>query len=479
MGTPAPVSVAEFRRRVPLTKYDDYAAYFLNGREDVLPVKPAFWMRTSGPSGEYRYKWVPVSEPLWYDEGSKMFLASLIFACLKERGEFPFLPGDRILFTMAPRPYMTGWGGAALLKEFPFRLLPPEEIAETLSFEERIRTGFDMALHEGLDAFFGVSSVLVSIGRRFGEHAGRMGFSKRLLHPRIFPRLLAGMLKAKMAGRQLLPKDLWELKGIVTAGVDTSIYKEQIEYYWGKKPLEIYAATDILIVAMQTSPDYEGMTFVPNINFLEFIPEQEALRSLADPDYQPYTVLLDELEAGKRYELVVTTLRGGGFIRYRSYDIIRIISMRNERWGIDIPQMVFETRIDDVIDIAGFTRLTEKVLWGAIENTRIGYEDWIARKEVQEGKVALHLYIEPKTDREVDPAALAEAIHNNLKLMDEDYRDLEEMVNLKPIRVTLLPPGSFHRYIVEQKEAGADLTKLRPPHINPSEESVYRLLGTA
>ena len=36
--------------------------------------------------------------------------------------------------------------------------------------------------------------------------------------------------------------------------------------------------------------DYEGLTFVPHLNFFEFIPEDECLRSKADPDYQPRTV---------------------------------------------------------------------------------------------------------------------------------------------------------------------------------------------
>ncbi len=48
-----PHTVEEFRKRVPLTTYDDYAPYLLNKRENALPRKPALWQYTSGKSVEY------------------------------------------------------------------------------------------------------------------------------------------------------------------------------------------------------------------------------------------------------------------------------------------------------------------------------------------------------------------------------------------------------------------------------------------
>ena len=150
-----------------------------------------------------------------------------------------------------------------------------------------------------------------------------------------------------------------------------------------------------VIIAMQTW-DYEGMTFVPHFNFLEFMPEREWREWLADPTYQPSLLLLDEVQPGEPYAIVITNFRGGAFVRYFIGDVIKISSMRNEKLNIDIPQMVFDSRIDGIIDIAGFTRLTEKTVWQAIENSGLAYQDWSVRKEAGE-KPVLHLYIEPKT----------------------------------------------------------------------------------
>ena len=58
----APTTVEEFRKQVPLTTYADYAPYLLEKREDVLPAKPLLWQHTSGRSGEYPHKWIPVTD---------------------------------------------------------------------------------------------------------------------------------------------------------------------------------------------------------------------------------------------------------------------------------------------------------------------------------------------------------------------------------------------------------------------------------
>ncbi len=175
----------------------------------------------------------------------------------------------------------------------------------------------------------------------------------------------------------------------MSGGVDSSVLNEKIKYLWGRYPLETYMCTEGGVIATQTW-GYRGMTFVPNLNFLEFIPEKESERSYADPSYMPKTVLLDGVKPGESYEVVITNFYGGALVRYRIGDIIKIAAARDEELHIDLPQMVFERRADDLINL-GFMRLTEKTIWQAIENSRIPYVDWVACKET-EGKQVLDLY---------------------------------------------------------------------------------------
>jgi hypothetical protein len=139
--------------------------------------------------------------------------------------------------------------------------------------------------------------------------------------------------------------------------------------------------------------------------------------------------------------------------------------------------MVFLTRVDDQIDIAGFTRLSEKTIWQAIENTGLAYVDWTARKEVK-GKPMLHLYIELKEDSYLSSEQVAETIHEELKELHAPYADLESFIGLRPLAVTLLPPNAFHLYSLRQKKTGADLIHSRSPHINPADETIDFLVNS-
>jgi len=273
----------------------------------------------------------------------------------------------------------------------------------------------------------------------------------------------------------MLPKDIWSLKGVIAGGTDTTIFRDKIKEMWGRYPLNIYAFTEGLVVAVQTW-DYQGMTFLPHLNFFEFIPEKDSLKSREDPTYQPKTLLLDELRAGENYELVITNFLGGTLVRYRNGDMIRIISLRNEQLNIDIPQMEFHSRVDDLIDIAGFTRLTEKVIWQAIERSGVACKDWAVRKEVKEIQ-KLHLYLELQENGYGREGDIVLDIHQRLKELDSDYANLESFLGVMPLEVTLLPDNAFQAYRLKQQAAGADLARLKVPHMNPSDSMLDFLIN--
>ncbi len=47
------------------------------------------------------------------------------------------------------------------------------------------------------------------------------------------------------------------------------------------------------------------------------------LRNLSDPAYTPLTCLMDEVCPGAKYEIVISVLHGGAFMRYRIGDVYR------------------------------------------------------------------------------------------------------------------------------------------------------------
>jgi len=474
LGDKAPTSVEEFQERVPLTTYEDYAPYLLEKNEEVLPVKPYWWLHTSGRSGEYEYKWIPYTKEM-AKKLAEYAMIGLIFASCSRRGEFVFAENDIMLSALAPFPYISGAIGRALEWEFPFSFVPPTEEAMEMDFQERIREGFRLALKTGLDAFNGVASVLARIGDQFVEGSSSFQPSLYLLHPKVLARLIRGFIRSRLDGRKyLLPKDLWDVKCLGTGGTDTALFRDRIREYWGREPVEAYACTEGGLLSFQLW-NCKGMTFLPDVCFLEFIPEEEHLKNKEDPTYRPRALLLDEVEAGERYEIVLTNFLGGALVRYRVGDLIEIISLRDEELNVDLPQMVFYSRADDIIDIASIARLTETMIWQAIADADFAYVDWVARKEYQAGEVLLHVYIEPKG--KVDGDEIRERIHRNLQRLDPFYAELESLWNMDPLRVTLLSPGTFLRYYQAREKEGADLAHLKPPHMNPSDQVLEMLLA--
>jgi hypothetical protein len=71
---------------------------------------------------------------------------------------------------------------------------------------------------------------------------------------------------------------------------------------------------------------------------------------------------------------------------------------------------------------------------------------------------------------------IRQSVHENLKALNPFYADLESMLEVKPLEVTLLPKGTFQAYFLEKQAAGADLAHLKPRHMNPSDEIISDLL---
>jgi hypothetical protein len=469
IGEKKPASVAEFRAQVPLTSYDDYEPYLSEKREDMLACTPALWCHSSGRMG--RFKWFPHSAE-FMDRVNKSCLSALTLACTREKGKVNFAPGFRFLLVLPPAPYTSGCLFDTFAQHFSFRPMPPQDNGEGLPFQQRVATGFQMALRDGVDVIGAIASVLVKMGEQFEEQTRSMKLTPGMLHPSIMTRLLRARLSAWRERRPILPRDLWPSRAIATGGVDTAIYKDAIARYWGSEPYEFYTCAEGFLVAIQ-GWNKKGLYFVPDIAFYEFIPVEEVERWQADESYQPTTVLYDELEEGKLYEVVITQLYGNPLLRYRMKDLIRITGLSDLETGVNLPQMQFQRRVGETIDLAALARIDERTLWQALADTGLRIVDWSALKEYDGEQAFLRLVMELKDDATAE--RVAALVDEHLKRVDVDYRDIESYLGLQPIRVTLLPRGTFQRYMEQQRAAGADLAHLKPPHINPPAQVLHQL----
>lgn len=470
MGGQKPESMEEFRRLVPLTSYDDYEPYLSERQEEALAEKPCAWYHSSGKGG--RYKWFPATHDAFVTS-NRVLIAIFILASASAKGEIKIRPGFRLFAALPPPPYGSGSAVEFLLEHFSCQAIPPPQKTKGMEFQDRIRNGFEIALKDGVDILGALGSVLVKMGEGFAEQTRQTKFTTSMLHPKIITRFLKAWLHSKRERRVILPKDLWSPKGIVASGVDTSIYKKDVAYYWGSEPLDFYVSCETLFVATQAW-NKKSMTFLPDVVFLEFIPYDEQLVHMDSKDYQPSTLLLNEVEEGKLYELVVTQFYGVPLLRYRTKDLINIVSLKDEETGVNLPQIRIQRRLGETINLGGLVDLDEKTIWQAIANTGIKFVDWTACKEYDQNQTFLRLYLELREEREADE--IETMVDEQLKTNETDYKDVEDYLKQQPVRVTLLSPGTFQRYTEGKRKEGADLAHLKPTHINASQEVIQRLL---
>jgi len=456
-------NIKDFREYVPLTTYDDYADTLLNKRSEDLPSEPLHWVQTTWKGGKKPIKLAPYSKTM-VEEHTKMFLSSLILSTSKKRGHFNLRNHDRFLYGMAPLPYLTGFAPYILKNEIDFKYLPSTERAEKLSFRERNKVGFNLAVTKGADLFFGLASVLVKIGEAFENDSnnGKIGMPSNAKQA---VKMLKAWYKKKIKKERLLPKDLFEFKGIVCGGTDSDTYKSQIEYYFGITPLEIFGGTESAAVATETW-SRNGLTFFPDVNFLEFIPESEMKKEKEKDGYSPQTILFDEIKDGETYELVITKLRGGAFVRYRIGDIIKCVGLENVEDEIKLPQVKYIDRVNNIIDLSGFTRITKQIIGDAIKLSGLKIPSWTACKEYGESRPYINLYIEDIIGENI--SEIREKVNEQMKLLDSDYNDVHALLGHDPLKLTILTKGTFGKY--------KHLFNNSICHINPTEEELSNLI---
>lgn len=479
LGDKHPQTIDEFRQAVPLTSYEDYADILLQKKADMLPDDPIIWIQTTWEGGRHPIKVAPYTRSM-LDTYRNNVLACVLLSTSTRRGQFNVRATDKILYALAPLPYATGLFPLVLREEISMEFLPPVKEAVSMTFSERNKRGFKMGMKRGIEFFFGLGSVAYYVSLSIASLGGgskSKGASGGLgISPRILLRLLHAKYRCRQEGRDLKPRDLFRLKGFMCAGTDNRCYKDDLEDLWGVRPMELFAGTEPGCIGTETWTR-DGMYFFPDACFYEFIPESEMERSLYEEGYQPRTCLMDEVVPGEKYELVISVLKGGAFMRYRVGDVYRCVGRENSEDQTKIPRFEYIDRIPTIIDIAGFTRITEHSIQSVVELSGLQVEDWVAVKEYNENnRPLLHLYVElPEQSlarQAVGRDLLKEHLTVYFKYVDEDYKDLKRILGMDPLEVTVLKCGTFGEYRRRARlEGGRPLRR-----INPSTHEVRELL---
>ena len=160
-------------------------------------------------------------------------------------------------------------------------------------------------------------------------------------------------------------------------------------------------------------------------------------------------------------------------MRYRPGDVYRCIRLKNDSDDLDFPQFEYIDRVPTVIDIAGFTRITENSINQVIELSGIDVANWCAMKKYDANKRSyMQLYVDLSESASHSALASSQLLSDHLsiyfKYYDNDYEDLKKMLGIDPLSVTILPCGTMTKF---EKIFGRPLRK-----INASRQDEIELL---
>lgn len=159
-------------------------------------------------------------------------------------------------------------------------------------------------------------------------------------------------------------------------------------------------------------------------------------------------------------------------MRYRPGDMYRCLRTVSEADGVMLPQFEYVDRVPSVIDIAGFTRITEKSINRVLELSRLPVGQWFALKEYNGDKRSyMHFCVEIEEATPeaayLDEQLIKEHFSVYFRHYDHDYNDLKRLLGVEPLKVTILPAGIINKF---EERYGHSIRK-----INPSMQDVVDL----
>ncbi|MFI3315017.1 MAG: GH3 auxin-responsive promoter family protein [Rikenellaceae bacterium] len=494
-------SIQEYSKRVPVSKYDDYAADIermaIKGEKNVLCAYPiSHFSKSSGTMGNPKY--IPYSDVT--AKRSSPYTLPYIFAMLDKEGLLSPRKGISLVesvLTVLPTGSTYGaYSGKAIQdSKFVFENLntPPVEVVipkgrMNIRYMQSFYALKKKGLGVGMCAFYSYYlEVLRFIEKNWEMLADDIEngtFDKSIEIPADQREILEKKLKPdpkraaeireifKSPVQPIVPQ-LWPnfkvVVGVGTASFRT--YTEKLKIYFGPKihfyMLGLAASEGIFSVPIKI--DSGESVLVADSVFYEFLPEGS--------DDLSEICTLDKLEVGKNYELIITNL--SGFYRYRMRDIIRVEGMYK-----NTPTIEFCYRADETVNLVG-EKTTEyalrEVVRKSAEECGIETVDYCMYPNADAEPVRYEFLVEPTSylPDDFDTSALCEAINRNLAISNPSIGDKIARGIVGKSRLFMLQEETNLLYRDVMILKGTASAQLKPPRIldNPwRKEFFYRLI---
>ncbi|MBR6620163.1 MAG: GH3 auxin-responsive promoter family protein [Clostridia bacterium] len=231
-----------------------------------------------------------------------------------------------------------------------------------------------------------------------------------------------------------------------------------------------YAAAEGFF-AMATELNVHDGVLIPYGIFFEFIPVNDDVEE--EETENPKTLLLNELEVGKKYEMVVTN--SSGLYRYRMEDIVEVTRMHN-----NTPMIEFLYRRNLSMNVANEKTTTQMVDHSAKRTfERTGYE-FVGHSFYADFSTTPPRYCmltEVKGDvSEEKRQEMIDVLDEELKEVNEKYYKYRRWGMLNRPEILILKPNTYWDYKEQLRSQGVVLNQIKPVTVinsKPREEFFF------
>ncbi|MDR0763196.1 MAG: GH3 auxin-responsive promoter family protein [Bacteroidales bacterium] len=460
------LSIKEFQERVPIHTYEDTAPYIermMNGEQNVLWATSVKWFSKSSGTTNAKSKFIPVSkESLWnchYKGGKDLYLFySHAYPDTRILSGLSLALGGSI--TSLRNGIEVGDVSAILMKNLPFwiasKRTPSLKIALMEDWESKLEKNAASAItHPRISDISGVPSWMLLLLRRILEKTGANNVS------------------------EVLPR----LEVFFHGGVNFSPYKKQFQQVIGKPDMrfwETYNASEGFF-AMQNEPNKDMLLMLDYGMFYEFLPLSELSSE------KPQALMLNEVEVGKNYALIIST--NAGLWRYLIGDTVLVTSLHPLRIRVS-------GRIKNFINTFGEELMVdnaEKALLYACEKTgavvaeytagpvyisdcesNSGGDDKSSSSSSSSGTGAHHQWL---IEFEKEPSSIKEfalLLDEMLQKINSDYeaKRYKNMILELP-EIIVLPRGTFYTWLKSNKRLGG---QYKVPRLSNNRDIIEEIL---
>ena len=243
--------------------------------------------------------------------------------------------------------------------------------------------------------------------------------------------------------------EIWpNLAFFIHGGVSFEPYKHGFEKLLGKpiSYIETYLASEGFI-AWQDKQGARGMKLSFNQHiFFEFVPFDDInFDANGEMIEQPETLLIHEVEEGKDYAILISTVAGTW--RYLIGDTVRFIDKNNAEIIITGRTKHFLSLVGEHLSVDNMNKAIQLVS----EELNLSIPEYCVTGEAVGSFFGHHWYV--ACDQPIDENLLANKIDESLIVLNDDYA-IERKSALKQVRITVLSEEAFMTFLKTKGKIG-------------------------